>query len=105
MSEEQTQIEYLLTVNTQEAETSILKLESAVIRASNQIARLTGNQDIQSLVTMSNRAIYAARSIQQAIQATSIALAGAGPIGWLVMGTSILSAGFSTVDFMTQSQM
>lgn len=102
---EQIEIEYLLTVNTERAETNLLKLESGVMRLGNQISRITGSPDIQNFIQISNSAIYAARSIQTAIRATSLALAGAGPVGWLIMGTSLIGAGLATVDFMTQSQM
>jgi hypothetical protein len=102
---EQVEIEYLLTVNTEQAETNIVKLESGLIRLGSQIRRISGNEQLDAFITKSNQAISAARSIQTAIRLTSLALASSGPVGWLLMGTAVIGAGLTTYDFLTQSQM
>jgi hypothetical protein len=100
-----TEIQYLLTVNTDSAEISMTRLESGLIRLSSEVKRLTGNDSINSIITLEEKVLYSARSIQRAITATSMALAGAGPVGWLIMGVDITAAALATTDLMTQSQM
>lgn len=102
---EQIEVEYLLTVNVETSEINIRKLEGAFIRLGGQLKRLTGNEDLNSFFVLEQRSLMAARSIQTAITTTSAAIAGAGPVGWLVAGVSIVSAAFATTDLLTSSQM
>ena len=87
-----TEIQYTLTVLTQEIENNTRKLETSLIRIMSYLQRLSGDTNIDNFLGMVQKAIITVRTLQLALTALSVA---SGPVGWLYAGTSAVAAGIS----------
>lgn len=89
-----TEIQFALTVNTNQLSSDLSKVETSLMRILNVVKQLTGgNPDVQKAIQYIQSLITIAQAAQAAIRAVQIA---SGPVGWLYAGTSILAAGMTS---------
>ncbi len=91
-------LQYTLAVQTELADTSLKKLEGALVRSLNYAEQLTGDPNLKRGIRVMESAITTLRSLRIAIRAVQ---AAAGPVGWFYAGTTALAAGISYAHLMT----
>lgn len=92
------QIQYTLTILTQELEENSAKLEASLIRLAGYLSRMSGSEDIRKFINTVQDAMIAVRSMQQTIQ---LFYAASGPIGWIIAGTSAVTTAFAVSTMVT----
>lgn len=95
-SNEQVEVDYLLTVNAEMGYTELRKLEMSLIRILSLVKRFCGDENVAKAIGTIEKLIMMIRMAQIAIRALEIA---EGPIGWLYAITTAVGASISVATF------
>jgi hypothetical protein len=91
-----TEIEYLLTVNSEMTYNELRKLEMSLIRILSLVKRFCGDENVAKAIGLVEKLIMIIRMCQIAIHALE---AAAGPIGWLYAITTAVGMGIAAATF------
>jgi hypothetical protein len=94
-------VEYLLTVNAEQAETDLRKIETMIIKLTDYIRRLSGDENLDNLMLKIQQTINYLRVLQVTITAVQAALIpGAGWMKAAWAGFAIANVGFTGYDMI-----
>jgi len=93
-------IEYLLTVNISDAVSQLRQAEAVLMRTLSLVRRISGDENLNNAITMLQRMITIARSLQYAL----IAIQSATPFGMVLGLVSLVSTSFMAQDMIEYSR-
>jgi hypothetical protein len=91
MSTDET-VSFSLEINVEEAMVELRKAQTALFRLLGLLRKHFGDDRFDAVISKIMELITVINQARLALAALQIAMAGAGPVGWLLAGVGVLSA-------------
>lgn len=94
-------VSFSLEINVDKAEARVRKLSTLLFRTMGIVAKLSGSEDLDTLMATMQRAIAIANQMRLALLALQAARMAAGdPLAWALAGVAVAEVGVSLVGDM-----
>lgn len=98
---ETAEVDYVLTVNSEQAASDLRRIETILMRVLSYIKRMSGgNENIEAFVNQLQRVIIVIRAVQIALRALEMA---SGPIGWAYAAVAAVGVALTVNDALYDS--
>lgn len=99
MSIEDKTVSFSLELNVKDAEVRARRLETAVYRSLGLVRRLSGSDDLNTLISQAQNAIRIANQLRLALLALQATRMAAGdPLAWAMAGIAVAETVLSVID-------
>ena len=93
----ETEIQYILTINTEMTRRELARLEIVIMRVLGYIKQMTGSEDLAKFISIIQKTITAIRMLQISLYALE---AASGPIGIAYAGLSMATTALTFSDIL-----
>lgn len=99
MSVEANTVDFLLTVDARQAQKDIDRLQAQLMRVTQQIVRLTGQNELGNAMQLMQKAIVIAQALQLTYASMRVvATAGLDPIAWAQLGMAVTTTALTVYE-------
>jgi len=101
MATEEETVSFSLEINTENAYTSIRKIQAIIFRVLHLLERMGLGTHIRDVINNAQRVMSTLSRLRLSIQATKLAMAGAmGPLGWVWAGLTAAEVAMDVQDYI-----